>query len=450
MNNVFGSDSVALQKQWDENPLLTSWVNIPGLTIVNKETDADYCGVYRPEEAPICSCGRAGTPDGYYKSKIVCHLLNEPEDVENSGAPKPRIISIEIQCQEYHCPICSKKGKEKIIPYEPSFLDKGATTTKELNAYIGQQCLDRSPKKVASSLKIRGKTAVEDIFREWAKEQIGIYSSQLAAPKKLGFHLISVLGKQYYLISDIEDDLIIDIFEYGDLLGAVECLSKLAMIQNTTDVVTEIDRSNIVASRGVFRRDAVIRAAAGSICRAFANEVAEEMDDRYDGRGAKSIKEYLGTPIYEALPISPEVQRIIRKGLDGTAFWLGLRLIDFYQLRKIATDSWSKQEFTKWKSGYSALMKRKGGFQDTINYAEEEIDNSFDNVSLQADYNDTARQVAEIIQRNQKCNFELLRDRVLLKCNPKIVGYNVNGTIRYYYRGISLRELADTLQEYEE
>ena len=95
-------------------------------------------------------------------------------------------------------------------------------------------------------------------------------------------------------------------------------------------------------------------------------------------------------------------------------------------------------------------MKRKGGFQDTINYAEEEIDNSFDNVSLQADYNDTARQVAEIIQRNQKCNFELLRDRVLLKCNPKIAGYNVNGTIRYYYRGISLRELADTLQEYEE
>lgn len=442
---------MATRREWDENDELTSWINIPGLTIVNGiQTDADYFGFYDPIETPRCpSCGHIGNRNSFYSPRTVYHLVENRDNIEGEGRGR-KVVSIEFQCQKYICPICYQRKTSELLSYEPEFARKNATATTALSDYIGPQCLDRDSEKVAENIDGLGKDAVKTIFQNWAKDKISAYADMLAAPKALGLHLITVAKKQYYLLTDITDGLLIDIFQANDYLGVVERLTGLAMIQHTADALTEIDRQYVVMMRGLFRRDAVIRAAVASICMALADEIVTEMEQRYGGRGEKAITRWLLTPVYEDQAAEPEVSRIIRQSPIGTYAWLGNGLIDYRRLREVASGRWTQSDFDAWLSHTRWVSPPHGKFAEALTYAKDEIDHSFEKTDLQRSYNDTEKLAREIIQKHQKCKFDLLRYRLLLKCNPKMAGFNIGGALKYFYRGVSVTELAATLKDYDQ
>ena len=431
-----------LRKEWTIDSQLTSKINIPGLTIVdNVETDADYYGIYQFEDMPHCSCGCAGHFDGFYKPVTIWHIL---DDDQLGRADHPKIISIEIQKRRYRCSGCSK-----IIPYKQDVTLNGASTTSELNNYIGRQCLDRSPQKVADDVGLK-KSTVANISNRWAAEQLDAYENTLIAPKEIGLHIITVKDVQYCLITDIANCLIVDIFEENDFTGVMTRLAKLAYTQDTSDVLTEIDRLHIVAVRGIFRDDAVIRAAVASICRILAADIISEMNQRYTGRGKKAISTWLSTPMFEDLPIEPEVNRILRQGSDGPHGWLYLPLSAYRFFRKIASQSWDAQHYRDWIYGIKLWSFTPEQFSDALDFATDELDNSFQNPDAQLDYIDTEWWATKVILQNQKCSFDLLRKRLLLTCPPQIAGHKTDVGTKYYYRGISLAQLSVSLKEYED
>ena len=79
------------------------------------------------------------------------------------------------------------------ISYNPDYGKKGCTTTNKLNAYIGRQCLDCSPKTVADELGgIVSKNTVSNIFKAWSDNCLEHYESAMIAPENIGIHCIKV------------------------------------------------------------------------------------------------------------------------------------------------------------------------------------------------------------------------------------------------------------------
>lgn len=436
------------KKEWNIDWQLTSKINIPGLSIVKGvETDADYFGVYRPQDVPHCpKCGWEGQQFGYYVPRTVWHVLSEHCDEQLGVAAHPKIITIQVQNQRYKCPSCSN-----VIPYEIGYAPKGASTTAELNDYIGRQLLDRSPQKVAHNVGLKQDT-VTNIFNRWAAEQLTEYEGKLIAPKELGLHLIEIKGVPYYLVTDVKDSFIIDIFQKNDFAGVIDRLTRLAYVNNTTDVLTEIDRIHVATVRGVFRTDAIVRAAVASIYRSLANDIISEMAQRYTGRGMKAISSWLLTPLDEDPPIEPEVNRVRKQGSLGRHGWLCSALDACLTFRTMALQSWNKSTFDDWLVEFKTWCFSPPNLLDALNYAKDVIDHSFDsnNDILQKGYINTEAQATDVILRNQKCSFDLLRKRLLLTCSPQIAGRKTVMGMKYYYRGISLAELSATLKEYED
>ena len=438
---------MASRKIWDVNQKLTSLINIPGLKILNTvPSKDDYSGVYYPEEPPRCRCGREGQPNGFDDLRTVYHLV-DGDIGENEEIKKPKVISIQYMSQRYTCPICYPRGLTGILPYKHNVTAYGSSASEKLSEYIGPLCLDHDPKKVAEALDGLGKDAVKTIFLKWADAKINEYTSRLAAPKKLGLHKVTVAKNQYYFLSDIEDGLLLDIFQ-DDMPSIIDRLTRLAMLESTSDVLTVVDRLYIAILRGVFRDDAVIRAAAASICHVFATEIYSTVNKNYNGKGKKAIERWLFTPVYEDQAVEPTVNKL-KWNIVGPDVWLRWGLIAYEKLRKLIEDRWTKLEFAAWMSNSKWLSPPNGEFAEALSYAQKQIDNSFPITEAQQAYNETEKQAIEILRRNQKCNFEVLRPRLLLSCRPKEGAYRTHDGFRYFYRGISLMKLSTTLKEYD-
>lgn len=473
---------MAFQKEYQENSQMTQLLNHPGLIIVD---DADWDGenpaVFTPLQAPECDCGKfRGKPDGYQNPKTVYdipdgyenkgkisspypgNVCGIPDDYENEGKLfPPQIITITMRQRRYICPKCKKNGEPKEIPYEPDFVRKGEHNTKRLNNYIGNACLNRSPEKVADSLGgVLSKSAVSDNAKKWAEARISDYKARLTAPKELGVHRFEVLGNKYYLISDVENGLIIDIFQCEDFVGMLSMLLFLAQMKKTSDVLSEVNFNCLFPVRGVFKGGEVIRASVVSLFREYSNELIERVEREYSGRGKQILKSWLATPLFQELPIEPEVNRIQRayyhrkSSTPNKNDVAGACINEYYFFRKMVQYSWDKTNYDEWYRSHIWVFLPQNEFRNTLILAEEEIQNSFEKKHLQEAYNDAEEQVYDIIMQNQKCGFELMRYRLLLTCNPQIIPVPKEEKRKYFfecfYQGINIKRLSSNLHGYED
>jgi len=438
---------MAFQKQWVRIAGLSQRVGIEGLDIFAQDSEKDLQGVYRPMNPPRCSCGRIGYANGY-QERTVAHILNEYEAIESNE--KPEIVNITVQIQRYFCPICKNHGTPKEIHYEPDFVQHKAKTTNVLNRYIGKACINQSPEIVTKSLGFSKdqESAVHRIFKKWADQAVHSYYSSLTSPNALGIHLFEAYGNKYFLVSDVKDSLVVDFFQYEDCYGMIDLLTRLAMMHTTSEVLSGINRECLTLVNGAFRDEAIVRAAAASIFSVFANDICQELDRKYSGRGKKVIKEWFATPLYEDLYEEPEVNRICTSP-HGNNDWLVKLVRDYRQLRVMATSYWMQDAFTNWRIEARWHISPNCLFFKILDAAEKEISNSFAHAHLQRLYNDAEKNVYDIIMNNQKCSFEVLRYRILLTCQPKTMGIFSDGTTKYYNRGISITELMTKMKEYD-
>lgn len=453
---------MAFPKEYEENPSLTEWINLPGLTVVdNADWEGTYTAIFSPEQRPRCSCDYAGIRNGYEDPQTIFHIIGDTEEDISVDIPfeseksQPQIIPISVRKQRFVCPNCRQNGLPKEIRYKPDILLSGHGITKQLEAYIGQACLNKSPEKVSELIGgVKSKSAVAQIFRNWAESRVSDYRNNLIAPEELGVHTFESCGNKYCMVSDIDDHLIIDVFEYNDFNGMLQLLSCLAMDERTDDVVSEIDIACIYPVRGVFRGKTTVTASTSSLVHEFGKEVVAFMDMYYTGRGKKAVASWLSTPAYRDLPIEPEVYRIIRNGhfKHGETAWM---LSRYNALRRIVEKEWSQDAYGEWESNIIQALPKQSTFRSTIQLTKENIDNSFDKENLQDLYNSAEEHAVEIIERNQKCSFELLRYRILLTCKPLMTQVPMDrkrpgSNFQYVYRGISMKELLSTLKDYEE
>ena len=424
---------MGMYSQLPINEAMTRLVNEPGVTIVDYPDDEDLHGIYIPTFPVVCPKHNAICRKNDFTPETIYGLIDDDGDAYP--------VTIHIERQRYKCPYC--KGE---ISYNPDYGKKGCTTTNKLNAYIGRQCLDCSPKTVADELGgIVSKNTVSNIFKAWSDNCLEHYESAMIAPENIGIHCIKVFKNIYFLVSDLQNKNILDVFSWDTITPISLLLMKLASTKRTIKVLSDIEPGCIVPSKGAFGATADVSVSASSVYRVSSEDLCEALENNCAIREKNYLKDWVSTPLLEESTIDKFVLVKVLNRLNDKSEEQRAWLSNHERLKNHVIPKWSPKMYFPWKediSKYSAFSH----LCTLLEIESEEINSSFADAVLQQNYSDLDWKAQQLLTRCQKCSFEILRKRLLLSFNPKLS--TVPGMAKRYHTGISVDELFMRLPEY--
>ncbi len=214
----------------------------PGLRVKGRNADGSIFCYYTPIDHARCfKCGNAYIQkNGYNQPKKIKDLLD--------GTP----IVLSVAFQRYKCPNCCS-----VLPLRRTSLSYSFSgTSKRLEEYIVNNYSFLGSEYILSSFDSPGfisEAEIRKIFERYTSNYIDQYHEDLEAPKALGLHLISSGKRNYYVLSDLVQERLIDIFPQDEKLALNLFLKQLPRKEQTIFAVTDIDLDCLDAINRQFR-----------------------------------------------------------------------------------------------------------------------------------------------------------------------------------------------------
>lgn len=417
-----------MDKTTNEN--WTDLIGIPGLTITGgPDQDGALHGEYISADPPRCeNCHIKASGYDFAPEREVKDLP------DNADIP----VTVIISERRYECPRC-----KSLIPNEARIGPKGCGYTYRLEEHIGKLCLDNSFGKVVRMHDDKiSKTTVERIFDGWARRKIGNYINSIVAPHYLGMHILTLEGRRYLALTDIENKYVLDITELGDY----DTLQRVRTQTNPALVMSEVTNDCLIVARGTFGQRTLpyICVSAGSAYRLCAKEISILVDDfRVSNAGKRRLREYLlssliNTSPVDLLALDKDLNQLTTH--SSNEYDLYMHVLSF---KDAIQNRWNSQSFDRWFDE-SKTHSELSECCSVMENAYTEIQQSFSYIDRNSDYEDVHEKMKEIIGRCKKCTPMGIRSRILLSF-PPVSPPAKRGTFTYGFAGVSIQTLYDSL-----
>ena len=413
-----------------ENPLIITQ-GIPGLSVKASETgDADITVIYDPDTIPTCQADddTMAEPNGYTKKRIVYDRV--------AG----KIARVCYKQRRYKCPLC---GKE--MEYESPYIRQGSKTTNRMARWIANEALYHSLDDVSAQTSgLISKAQVGRILKTWAEQETMEYLIHLEEPSQLGIHIVGSPKEWYLLLSDLENELFLDIVPLSAAASTVTALLMRLMYQNQAKLVcTELDSTCFVPAIAVYKSTPVM-VAPSSIYRIYAMFTHEVVSAQYKGAKKRLLLQLISTPLSEKLT-PDELDKIQLLG-SRSGYEVNAVIEELVMLRKLILErQLGSQMFHIWISRIDWIKATKDLVRH-FKFADEEITLGLSKENTSAAFDNNSKLANQIIGLNQQCSYDLLRARMLLTVAPELVQVQ-SGRVDYYYTGISMSKLYDSMRK---
>ena len=379
----------------------------PGLRVKGRNADGSICCRYSPiNHAKCVKCGYA------YVQK---NGFNQPKRIKDLFYGKPIVLSVAFQ--RYKCPNCCSVLRLGRTPLSYSF----SGTSKRLEEYIVNQYPLLGSEYILSSFDSPGfisEAEIRKIFERYTSNYIDQYHEDLEAPEALGLHLISSGKRNYYVLSDLVQQQLIDIFPQDEKLALNLFLKQLPCKEQTIYAVTDIDLDCLDAINRQFRNGkTIVLAANASLYKSYVHAMYPQVIATVQRmRGKNLFLQWFTASLAEDRDIDPvELEKVMRNiKKTGIKEWIETQ----ERIRKVFLNNWNCDDYKEWvdklaeNSTFSNLCAQ-------IDFASREINNSFTREAIiidaiQAEYSSFDSMVEKNIIRNQRCSFDSLRGRLFM------------------------------------
>ena len=422
-------------KDYPDDTAKTKALGIPNLRVKMYPNAAnDLYAVYTPSRTPLCPyCDLAGESKGAATVRVVW-------DGQEDDAGHLSVIKIHLEQDRYMCPSCKRE-----IQYDNGFVRKGSKTSDRLNSIIGKRCLDSSPGLIAEEMNGSiSKSTILNIYRQWSQEQLDEYYKHRIAPTTMGAHRIKSGKHSYYVITDINNQFLVDIVDGNTYYNYIDCLEALVKDARTSAVVSAMEPDCLLPVRNTFaKNDACIRVSNSSLYRVFCDHVRKAIPAF---KKSKHLLSWIETPVYRDNKMSDlcrAARQILANEYPRHNQWISL----MESLRYRVIPRWNSDTYREWKTKI-VNEPHFSVFCDLLDMADPEIQESFSRVDLQGRYDDIECVIQDILLRCQHCSFDVLRSRVLLSILPVQRTITERGLLVIRYAGIDLQTLSLVLPYY--
>ena len=401
-----------------------------GLEIApSSNTDIDFVATYDTEKLPFCPFDEArAEPNGYTKPRVVA---------DRSAEGTYRVL---YKQRRYVCPVCKRE-----ILCESPYIRQGSKTTKRMDNWISQQALYHGFREVSQMTGgLVSRSQVGLVVNDWIKRETLEYITNMMEPRQMGVHIVGSGKNQYLLLSDLENELFLDIIPMSAASTAlVSLLIRLSDQGQAENIYSELESSCLTPLKAVYApaKGVEVSVARASVYRAYATAVHDVLENRYTGKKKKLLLSLVLTPLSEGItPIERDKMiRLVSAEMPGAVHGLQ-RLFELQDM--ILNDQWEKQPYESWRSDVGFYTPFRD-FVQYLLYAKEEINNGFYPPDLHEEFDHNTELANAIIALNQTCNFEMLRARMLLTIAPDLVRIQQEDK----YAGIHMRQLYATMQQ---
>lgn len=404
-------------------------ISIPGVRVLQIDDNNVIQCEYDPDEPPRCpipGCQGYGIRGGMtHYDHIVYDMINEDP---------PQIVKLNIHHRRFRCSLCKQE-----IPLQSDYLAKGVKSSKRLAAWITDQCINNSPKKVSKMVDyvIRPST-ISEIFERTADAKIEVYTNNLLSPSLLGVHYIPHKKKSLIFVTDVNRKYVIDV-----LWSQPDLTSLLKPMKSCNHCVTDIQTDCLVPVRGTIgaHKDSVVVASHASVYREITAAYIAFIKDYYTGQRPSIVRQFFSQPLYKQY-VRDEIGNIesLFYSVTYTRASILNEVLDTFLAARRLLQNFNINDLNKWLSDiekqhiFTELYER-------IVFAREELSRSYIRKHLQAPYDDITSRVLNIVDKCSKCSDINLRRRVLLAFPPKTKAVTKNGVTSTYYLGVDLADL---------
>ena len=387
-----------------------------------------------------------------YEKDMIPRCPYDDAEAKLNGFTKPKDITDEVfgetfraeyKQRRYICPTC---GKE--IVYESPYIRPGASTSRRMDQYIAKKALYYSYDDVVKSTKLVSRIQVKRIFETWAAEQIQEYIDSLEAPEHLGVHIVGNGKNQYFLLSDLDSDIMLDILPLSSVsYRLVDLLGRLKGQKVTNGVCTDIDPTCFMTVKALYDSppSVDVSVARASVYYAYARAVHDAVEKHYSKKYSKKLfLSLISTPLSEEIQMDDQ-RKMVKLGEKEAFLGVDKWIESLLLVRKmIHADRWTQSDYNNWIGDVSVSRV----FKDLIQYlhfADLEIQRGFKNLEQHRGHEANTKMANRIIMLNQKCSFEVLRARMLLTSKPKLAK-NHKWDQTSFYAGISMKALYEDME----
>lgn len=415
---------ITADDKWSYNHELTAILNEPGISVLNTidEEPDTYHAIMDITYPPRCpQCEEKCEPSGYTPERILYDVLDD-------GRSK-KTVKLLVKRRRYSCPHCARHPE---LSYTNGIYNGKQDATKRLKDWIGEMCITYTLKQVSERLggKIK-KSTIGEIFAEWSREKYAEYTRNLSAPRELGVHLITYKDRQYYVLSDLANKNIIDCFKVADPNSLVISLLCLVMQERIIDVCTTLNPSTLAMVRDSFKyvnKDSeslragklpvTLRASTRSLLEEYSKTFKTIVEMVYTGPGKNQLMTYVSS-----VPFNDLGRDARRKSLERVTKTETSILKDAFNAQEYLRIHISLDWSAKVYDGFLQQLTRYPRFKNfcaQMNLSKLEIQNSFTNLPIQEKYDKLGEDVWEVIDLNQRFEFDQLRAKILFTIKPRL------------------------------
>ena len=411
----------------------TIFREFPGLEAEKgHDAQADYDAIYDVQDDLLCPYDdMRAKPYGYTKPRIVNDVVFG------------RFFKVRYRQRRYKCPGCRRESH-----YDSPYVRQGSKTSKRFDSYVADKALYQSFDEVANLTgNIITRAHVGKILKCWAETELFDYFNSLVPPTQLGIHIVGSASMPYLLLSDLEYNSFLDIFPVSEAANqAFELLKGFARQDGKREVCTDIDSSCFVPAKAVYteREDVTLCVSRSSIYKSYAAALLDSARSQYSASKKKLFLQLISTPLSETILWDEREKMISLAAKGGMKSWVDSLLV----IRDmIQTNKWNQEDYKKylsWKSDIAWDSEFRDVVED-LNFAQSEIEAGF-RWGGHERFEKNTNLANDIISLNQKCDFQLLRARMLLTGQPMLARVQ-SEKAKGWHHGIKMLYLYDTMRQ---